>query len=371
MSWSRSEFLSVMDTDIAVAIFSDKQVNEFTNQWSADNKAALLHANGVTAESALEDKLPLMQLVAAFGCKDVVKLNELVNYSRVTVGARLDYLLPLFDVNYGAGEDIFVASTKVMLGGNLDADVKLKSGNMHHMIGPAISRPYSQNELSEIEGYVNSSFVIRNILLNAPNKSLVEPTQQAVEYMLNNAATYRDSNNNPVIVFIPGAVSIPGYTTSELITRTLGCGANIDAIGFFGVSGIVWSIILGDVEAVETFIEHGAALDLEDEMGNKNVATWAAATCTAVSSMSRDDRYRDRTLTIFSLVEDTLKKSDMLCLNHLGNMPREYFDLSTYLELCAAQNRVSVARTFGLFANGSESSVVNLDTKTYGKKLGI
>src|SRR3990167_9180561 len=102
--------------------------------------------------------------------------------------------------------------------------------------------------------------------------------------MLTHPNTYRDSNENPVIVFIPGAISIEGCPVTKMVREAVRNGANIDDIGYFGVTGIVWSVILGDVSCVNQYLRLNARLDRIDELGNQHVLAWAAATLNAASS---------------------------------------------------------------------------------------
>src|SRR5262249_15995617 len=136
---------------------------------------------------------------------------------------------------------------------------------------------YDANELRHLEQYVNNSFAIRQLLQSASNKELIQPTRKAIEYILLNSTSYRDSNDNPVIVFIPGAMSMTDLSIPDMIQSAVDHGANINDVGFFGVPGIVWSIVLGDCKSVEKFIALHAKLDIPDEMGNKNAIAWASA----------------------------------------------------------------------------------------------
>src|SRR6476659_6542884 len=108
MSWSRDQFLAILNTDIGKELLADKEIASYVNSWPDDNKAALLHANNVTEDcntrEKLEEKRLLLQLVAAFGKKDLHKIIYLTIKKNVSVGARLDYLLPLHDAQYEAGE---------------------------------------------------------------------------------------------------------------------------------------------------------------------------------------------------------------------------------------------------------------------------
>lgn len=237
-----------------------------------------MHANGITADTPFVLAQELLQLVAAFTQKNDRRIAELIAQG-VSVGARLDYLLPLYDESYHCGEDIFVASTKYILGGSATESVKLAPHSMKHG-----NDPYTNDELKDVTNYVDNSVQIRELLASAKNKSLVIPTKAAVDYMLQHANNYRDSNNNPVIVFIPGAVALPHYSTTALIAKAIEYGANINDVGFFGVPGIVWSIIIGDIAATNYFLNHGAKLNIVDDMGNQHVAAWAASTWLAADN---------------------------------------------------------------------------------------
>lgn len=278
MNWDRKDFIEITNSDIAKQIFSDDEISAYVKGWSEDHKAALLHANNITAHSDLDDAVLKLKLVAAFARKDLVGMEYLLNTRKVTTGVRLDYLLPLYDEGYRAGEDIFVASTKALLNGDVQKDIHMSSGRMIHKVGDMAGKDYTDDELRGVEGYVNNSHLIRALLKAAPNKSVIQPNPSAVDYIIRNAASYRDTNNNPVIVFIPGAISIIGKPVSSLIAEAVDHGANVNDVGFFGVPGMVWSIILGDVFAVRMFLQLNARLDMVDEMRNATVLSWVTST---------------------------------------------------------------------------------------------
>ncbi|HTM62975.1 MAG TPA: hypothetical protein VL360_00570 [Gammaproteobacteria bacterium] len=276
--WDRSDFLTILDSDIAKQLFADSEISEYIKEWSVDNEAALLHANNINADTNAHDALLMLQLVAAFARKDLARVEYLTKHENVTTGVRLDYFLPLYDERNGSGEDIFVTSVKALLNGDVKNDIHLQSNRMLHKVGQSVGQPYADEELRGIEGYVNNSHLIRDLLQSAPNHSVVQPNSQALDYIVRNSKTYRDTNNNPVIVFIPGAISIDGYPVPELIQFAINNGADVNDVGFFGVPGIVWSIILGDIDAVAKFVQLGAKLDIEDEMRCPHVNSWVDST---------------------------------------------------------------------------------------------
>lgn len=320
--WSRAEFLSILDTEIAKKIFEDNEISGYVAGWKIENKAALLHANGITSTSDLDTAKGLLQLVSAFGRKDINRMHELIN-GNVSAGARLDYFLPLYDAKNRAGEDIFVTSVKAMLNGDEQSNISLKEKCMIHKVGANQGEEYSEIELRHMEQYINNSFDIRHLLAKAPNQETIKPTTEAIQFILRHANSYRDSNENPVIVFIPGAINIPGLTISEMIKIAVENQANINDIGLFGVPGIVWSIILGDVDSVNTFMDMNSKLDIMDEMGNKNAIAWASATYHAVKD---DPEYCSRLLLIIRKLQ-TKSSSDFYLFKNLSSQgPLDYLD---------------------------------------------
>lgn len=283
MPWLKQHFIAILDSDIALQLFSDPEIFAYAGSWTDEHKAALLHANHITPSSTFRDAAPLLQLVAAFARKDLARIDYLLNHKYVSAGARMDYLLPLYDEAFGGGEDVFVASTKALLNEDVSSDVHLPAARMVHKVDEKADSDYSDDELREIENYVNNANLIRNLLKNAPNKTVIQPEPLAVDYYMRNAAQYRDTNNNPVIVFIPGAISIDGWRSADLIQKAVDHGANVNDIGFFGVPGIVWSIILGDVDGVKKFLQLKARLDIEDEMRNPHVRQWLMSTLIAAA----------------------------------------------------------------------------------------
>lgn len=349
MPWSTKDFLTILETPLAQELLSDTEITEYAAHWKDEHKAALLHANGITKQTPIKRAKPMLQLVAAFARKDLHRLDELLNNAQVSTGVRLDYLLPLYDERNGAGEDIFIASTKVMLRGNERDDVRLQAGNMMHSVGNLVGNPYTKEELQQLEAYVNNSFIIRKLLKNAPNKEIVHPTKKAIEYIIHNAANYRDTNNNPVMVFIPGALSIQNYPISQMIEDAVKCGANINDVGFFGVPGIVWAIILGNIESVHKFLAMGAKVDIVDEMGNQNVIAWA---CSTYAAMENDKAYSDRLMTI---IKD-LRTSSTNQPNHLKKKPFDYLDFQTKAKLYLLTPRFT---TFQSSANDNNRPALN------------
>lgn len=365
MSWSREEFLAILNTDIAKHILKNEEVDKYAGHWTDDNKAALLHANGVTEQSDAHLALSQLQLIAAFARKDVARVRQLAHDENVSVGVRLDYLLPLFDQEKQAGEDVFVAATKVMLLGNAEQNITLANGQMVHKVGSDINMPYSAPELAELEDYVNSAFDISKILSTAPNKATIQPNTQALDYILHHASTYRDSNQNPVIVFIPGAISIQGRDISGLIDEAILNGANVNDVGFFGVPGIVWSIILGDLTAVNTLLGHQSRVDIIDEMGNHNVAAWAAATFMAVEESNQ--RYRSNLLDIMQLLYKPNCEA-----NFSNHTPIEYLDWYGNKEFSKRQNENdagTLARQASYFQRSTSPIPANSNNTKISERL--
>lgn len=280
VAMTREKFLAILDTYIANDIFSQPEIKRATASFTAEQKAALLHFNGITADSNIESSKNMMHLFAAFHHKNAEDVAMFLSRG-VSTGVRLDYGLPLYSENNRSGEDIYVCAVKVMLGGSASKDLDIAD--------------------KDTQGYVQNSFEIRNLLKNASNKEPIQPTPGAIEFILENSATYRDSNNNPVIVFIPGVIDVEDTPVTSLIEQALLKGANVNDIGFFDVPGIVWSIIQGDTEAVSLFLNRGAdvCLDKADSFGNKSVIPWATATLNAAVD---DPVYVTRMLEILNQV---------------------------------------------------------------------
>ncbi len=297
---TRQEFMGILETDIAKNIFSKDDVAAATKSFSDEQKAALLHFNGITKESDTESANDMMHLFAAFHSKDAGALAIYLDKG-VSTGVRLDYGLPLYSERNRSGEDIYVCAVKAMLGGGAALDIDIEDKGL--------------------QGYVQNSFKIRDMLKNAPNKAPVQPTPGAIEYILDNSATYRDSNNNPVIVFIPGVIDVDQLPVEDLIEKTLNNGANVNDIGFFDVPGIVWSVIQADVEAVKAFLKHGADINLAkpDSFGNKSVTTWATVTLAAASD---DSLYATRMAEIFGRLAS--QDNFLTTTNNLNKTPLEY-----------------------------------------------
>jgi hypothetical protein len=154
---------------------------------------------------------------------------------------------------------------------------------MLHVVGKDRGQDYTDNELREIEGYINNSIEIQKVLQQAPNKTPVQPNLKALLYMVGHADSYRDSNHNPVMVFLPGAISIAYVNLSSLINSVAKSDGNVRDIGFFGVGGLVWAIILADKDVVKTYLELGAPIDQIDEMRNKSVMNWIKSTAAAMA----------------------------------------------------------------------------------------
>lgn len=309
MAWSRDEFLNILETDIAQKIFTDPYIASYTKNWSQDNKAALLYANNINKEMDPIKALACISLVAAFGKKDIERIENLIYKERVSVGVRLDYFLPLYDIHYEAGEDIFVVTLKHIL----DKTLRTRNiGKTMHFFAPKKGNFISAQEVGLLQAYVASSEKISTLLHHAPNKTMIMPNVKALEYILNNAASYQDSNGNPVIVFLPGIISVPGYEISTLIDGALLNGADINAKGWLGVTGIVWSIILGDVNAVNHFIAKHAELTNFDNLGNPDVNVWVDA---VTQSVQGNPGYLDRLRKIKEAIGRTLSNRIVLKVN--------------------------------------------------------
>lgn len=289
MTWTTEEFKAVLDTDIAIALFKDEEIAAYVRPFSPIVRAALLHANHIDSNSSYEDAKAMLQLVAAFGRKDWDRINALVDV--VKLWPRLDYMLPLHEDVFDGGEDVFVASVKAMCGGSKSKNVHLEAGDMVHKVGDHVGQPYTEDELRGTEDYINNSFAIRRVFASMPKKDVVQPRWEAVEYMIEHARDYRDSNDNPVIVFLPGAIDIDGHPVPEMLADAVKYGAAVNDIGFFGVSGLVWSAIIGDGESYKKLIELNAVTSSDDEFKNQNIGAWIRSTDAA---RKQDPAYRAR-----------------------------------------------------------------------------
>ncbi len=314
---SKEEFLSIMDAPIAKQIFAEPDIAKAVTSFSAEQKAALLHFNGISASSDVEASKNLLHLFAAFHAKDEQQLALYLDKG-VSTGVRLDYGLPLYSKANGSGEDIYVCSVKVMLGGHASQDLDIDDKGL--------------------QGYVQNSFRIRDLLRNAPNKQPIQPTPGALEYVLSNASAYRDSNNNPVIVFIPGVIDVEGAPVSRLIEQALLNGANVNDVGFFDVPGIVWSAIQADTNAVNLFLSRGAKVNFDkpDSFGNHSVTTWAATTLKAAGD---DIAYSARMLSILEVL--CAADESLNVPNSLGKQPLDYLPA----EFNAAKEHLLAKRT--------------------------
>lgn len=336
---TREKFLAILDTYVAKNIFSQPEINKATASFTSEQKAALLHFNGITANSNADSAKDMMHLFAAFHNKNAEDVATYLNRG-VSTGVRLDYGLPLYSENNRSGEDIYVCAVKVMLGGSVSKDLDIADKGT--------------------QGYVQNSFEIRNLLKNAPNKEPIQPTPGAIEYILQNSTTYRDSNNNPVIVFIPGVIDVKNTPVTSLIEQALLNGANVNDIGFFDVPGVVWSIIQGDTEAVNLFLNCGADVHLAkaDSFGNKSVIPWATATLNAAVD---DPVYVARMLTILNQVcaIDKARHNDN---NFNNNKPLHY--LPTTASASSAPPKVAPSTTTTVRATSvpNTTKVTNPDT---------
>src|SRR3990167_2095689 len=153
MHWTYDDFVAILKSDVAKELLADAEVAALVASWKDVHKAALLHANGITAQSAVAEVKPLLQLVAAFANKDDERLDVLIGQG-VSVGARLDYMLPLYSARNAGGEDVFVAAVKTMLLGFPFGYVHLSQNNMIHKVGPLQGKAYADEELRGLEGYV-------------------------------------------------------------------------------------------------------------------------------------------------------------------------------------------------------------------------
>jgi hypothetical protein len=288
-------FIKILQSDLGQALFktSEKEgdpgdtnpLNQFTKDWTPEQKACLLHMNGVGAISKDDDgfddvlKATRNQLlaVAAFSRKDYDELKRLLYVENVSTGVRLDYGLPLHSETYHAGEDVFVCALKLALGGPVDGELVLEEGSLQ----VSAEEHYSREALDAHQAYVKNAFEIRELLIKAPNKTIVKPNQAAIDFLLapENLNRYRDSNENPVIVFIPGLIDTEEHVSS-LIQKALSQGAKINDTGYLGVTGLVWSAILADLKSVQVFLRQGVDLGLVDHLGD-TALDWAKATLNA------------------------------------------------------------------------------------------
>lgn len=265
------KFNAILQTKIAQTIFTDAYIAEFVTTWRDENKAALLHANGINGDTPLNEALAIIKLVAAFGKKDTTLIHRYLYEEQLPAGCRLDYFLPLYDKNYDGGEDIFVAALN-----------KMVQDTPHYV---------------PLKNYVDSAFEIRALLKNAPNQTITKPTLWAIDAIIQSANTYRDSNQNPVMVCLPGFTSIPERSIETMIDQALQHGANINDVGLFQVPALVWAIILGDVAIVKHLLQAGASVMVSDDFGSANVLAWLQATKTLV--MDNED-YQNRLNKIYN-----------------------------------------------------------------------
>lgn len=322
MRWNCHDFLHILATPLAQSILSNSEVEAYVKLWRDINKAALFHANGIDENTNPEEALQKLQLVAAFSAKNLKRIQELLYIHQVSAGVRLDYLLPLYDVSNGGGEDMFVTSTKLMLRGQRNKNLTITPNQMQHLIGPAAGSPYTSDELSDLENYVNNSFAVRDLLQNAPNQTCIQPNIAAVDYILEHADNYLDSNNNPTPVFIPGAISITGKSVPDMLEIVIEqFKGDVNAVGFFGVPGIVWSIILGDLPSVKKFHELGASFTIRDEMGNPHVLAWAGSTLQACAD---NQAYQQRMQNVIAYLEQYINDADLQTKNYFDSTPTDY-----------------------------------------------
>lgn len=291
---TREDFIHVLQFDNVQAVLSDTSVMDTQERpvadyiystlgsWSDDNKAALLHFNGITENTPTDDIRDILMTVAAFHKKDAATLQDYLAKG-VSTGIRLDYGLPLYSEQYDCGEDIFVCAVKSLVAHNTDLAVPLPDDSV--------------GVIAAVKEYVDNSFEIRNLLQQAPNKAVITPNLEAIDYIIAHTDSYRDSNNNPVIVFIPGVIDVPDYPVTSFIEGALRSGGNINDTGFFGVPALVWSVIMGDCDAVRLLLDHGATINpsVADYFGNHSYMAWATATLRAAEDQPT---YADRMVTI-------------------------------------------------------------------------
>ena len=63
MHWTYDDFVVILKSDVAKELLADAEVAALVASWKDVHKAALLHANGITAQSAVAEGKPLFQLV--------------------------------------------------------------------------------------------------------------------------------------------------------------------------------------------------------------------------------------------------------------------------------------------------------------------
>lgn len=301
MSWTKFDFLSILNSKIAKQLFASDTIQNYVKNFSLENKAALLHANSIQPDTIYQEAAKKLELVAAFARKDVRQINQLVNVDKVSVGCRLDYMIPLYDQNYDGGEDIFVVTLKMMLGNSFRNDNGSQPILSHSAIQQLINKNYAVVELLNLSNYIKDSIYIRELLRDAPNKSVIEPNPFALDYLIMNARNYTDSNHNPVMVFLPGIIAVSKRSLSDMILAAFKNGAEINAAGFLGVTGLIWAIILGDVNVVAQYLQLGANPNLDDDFNNKDVRPWIECTRLATED---NELYQHRLAAIEKLIKE-------------------------------------------------------------------
>jgi hypothetical protein len=100
----------------------------------------------------------------------------------------------------------------------------------------------------------------------------------------------------------------------------------------------------------------GARVDIEDEMGNKNIAAWAATT---YRSMENNSDYCKRLLTILKKLMKHHPFSQVK-ENNIGMSPLQYLDFQTR-GILANQN-------FGIFKSHVEANSEDAHLATYSPR---
>ena len=268
-------------------------------KWREENILTLLRFNGITPDSDMADARNKLMLISAFLTKDAKTLKEYVDKG-VSVAVRLDYGLPLYETAFKAGECLFVAALKVMLGGGANKALSLED--------------------KRLEAYAQNAFEIMDILRNAPNKEFVQPLKGSVTDILSQAKTYKDHLQNPVVAFCPSIIGFDRASPAELVEVAAKNGGDINSSGLFKHPAIVWSIIIGDEEAVKKELELGAKVTLDDDFGNKTSIVMATATLQAVMG---DKEHEERMARIIKLLKEK-NPSGLDHKNVFGYTPKDY-----------------------------------------------
>ncbi len=140
---TKETFLEILDTDIAKHIFSQPKIIKALTSFTPEQKVALLHFNGITANSEIKASNDMVHLFAAFHEKNAEDVAEYLTKG-VSTGVRLDYGLPLYSEAYSSGEDIYVCAVKVMLGGRASKDLEIEDKGIQEYV----KNPEALNALS-------------------------------------------------------------------------------------------------------------------------------------------------------------------------------------------------------------------------------